>query len=118
MPPEYEQNQGRLNIQIADSEGRTVVARWIWRMGNGEVLARAGEEEDEPEYVVSLYLESDYSQHPTSPMPRWFLELLQGPGGPYNTLAETVCQLPDMAAFAKVERYRHHYEHRASLEAQ
>ena len=105
MPPEYEQNQGRLNVQIADSKGRTVQARWIRRMGNGEVLARAGEEEDEPEYVVSLYLESNYSQHPTSPMPWWFLELLQGPSTPYNTLAETVCQLPDMAAFAKVERY-------------
>ena len=87
-------------------------------MGNGEVLARAGEEENEPEYVVSLYLESDYSQHPTSPMPRWFLELLQGPGAPYNTLAETVRQLPDMAAFAEVERYRRHHEHRATLEAQ
>jgi len=68
--------------------------------------------------MVSLYLESDYSQHPTSPMPRWFLELLQGPGTPYNTLAETVCQLPDMAAFAEVERYRRHHEHRTTLEAQ
>ena len=39
MPPEYEQNQGWLNVQITDSKGRTVVARWIRRMGNGEVLA-------------------------------------------------------------------------------
>ena len=118
MPPDYEQNRGRLNVQIADSEGRMVAARWIRRMGNGEVLARAGEEEDEPEYVVSLYLESNYSQHPTSPMPRWFLELLQGPGAPYNTLAETVRQLPDMAAFTEVERYRRHHKHRATLKAQ
>ena len=72
-------------------------------MGNGEVLAQAGEEEDKPEYVVSLYLESNYSQHPMSPMPQWFLELLQGPGAPYNTLAEMVHQLPNMAAFAEVE---------------
>ena len=51
-------------------------------------------------------------------MPRWFLELLQGPGAPYNTLAETVRQLPDLAAFAEVERYQRHHEHRSLLEAQ
>ena len=34
-------------------------------MENSEVITRVGEHMDELEYVVSLYLEADYSQHPT-----------------------------------------------------
>ena len=45
-------------------------------MGNGEVLARVGEHLDKPEYMVSLYLKSDYSCHDLDPMPYWFKELL------------------------------------------
>ena len=46
-------------------------------MRNGEVIARAGEHMDKPEYVVSLYLQADYSCRPTSPLAPWFIELLQ-----------------------------------------
>ena len=56
-------------------------------MGNGEVIARAGEHINKPEYVVSLYLPTDYSQRPTTTLPPWFVELLQTKGGPYHTLA-------------------------------
>src|SRR5216683_742820 len=67
-------------------------------MGNGEVVARAGESANEPEYVVSLYLPSDYSQRPTASLPHWFLELLQARGGAYHTLAEAACGLERLAA--------------------
>jgi hypothetical protein len=50
-----------MDIQVTNLDGDNVNAKWIRFLGNGEVLARAGEREDEPEYVVSLYLESDYS---------------------------------------------------------
>jgi len=57
-------------------------------MGNGEVVARAREHMDKPEYMVSLYLQANYSLCPTSRMPQWFIKLLQMQGGPYHTLAE------------------------------
>jgi len=79
-------------------------------MGNGKVIARAGEHMDKPEYVVSLYFPSDYSQQPTSPMPPWFVEILQSRGGPYHTLAEAACTLNHPTAYAKVERYHHHHK--------
>src|SRR6267154_2114974 len=92
------------------------IARWIRLLGNGEAVARAGERADEPEYVVSLYLPSDYSTRPTTLLPPWFLELLQASGGAYHTLAEAACGLKHPAAFAEVERYRRHHTHRAELE--
>src|SRR5216683_741010 len=85
-------------------------------MGNGEVVARAGERADEPEYVVSLYLPSDYSTHPTALLPPWFLKLLQANGGAYHTLAEAARGLEHPAAFAEVERYCRHHMRRAELE--
>ncbi len=85
-------------------------------MGNGEVVARAGKSTNEPEYVVSLYLPSDYSQRPTASLPHWFLELLQARGGAYHTLAEAARGLEHPAAFAEVERYSRHHMHRAELE--
>ena len=54
---------------------------------------------------MSLYLESDYSQRPSSPMPCWFMELLNANGHAYHTLAEAACSLDDPAAFAEVKRY-------------
>ncbi len=62
MPPNYEQNGGRVDIQVSSHGRENVITRWIRLMGNGEVVARAGESANEPEYVVSLYLPSDYSQ--------------------------------------------------------
>src|SRR5216683_1589218 len=85
-------------------------------MGNGKVVARAGEHANEPEYMVSLYLPSDYSQRPTSSLPHWFLELLQARGGAYHTLAEAARSLDHPAAFTKVERYSHHHIRCAKLE--
>src|SRR5216683_2192085 len=85
-------------------------------MGNGKVVARAGEHTNEPEYVVSLYLPSDYSQRPTASLPHWFIELLQARGGAYHTLAEAVHSLKHPAAFAEVEQYSRHHQRRAKLE--
>ena len=84
-------------------------------MGNGEVVARAGEQINEPEYMVSLYLPSDYSQRPTAPLPMWFIELLQTRGGAYHTLAEVAHSLKHPTAFAEVEQYSHHHQRRAEL---
>src|SRR6266853_387356 len=85
-------------------------------MGNGKVIARAGERMNEPEYVVSLYLPSDYSQRPTASLPHWFLELLQARGGAYHTLAEAAHSLEHPAAYAEVERYSCHHMCHAELE--
>src|SRR5216683_900079 len=103
MPAGYERNGGRVDIQVSSHGGENVIAKWIRLMGNGEVVTRAGESAGEPEYVVSLYLPSDYSQCPTASLPHWFLELLQARGGAYHTLAEAACGLEHPAAFAEVE---------------
>src|SRR6266851_7177839 len=116
IPAGFEQNGGRVDIQVSSHGGENILARWIRLMGNGEVVARAGERADEPEYMVSLYLPSDYSTCPTALLPPWFLELLQANGGAYHTLAEAAHGLEHPAAFAEVERYRRHHPHRAELE--
>src|SRR5216683_2689680 len=116
MLPNYEQNGGQVDIQVSSHGGENVIARWIRLMGNGEVAARARESADEPEYVVSLYLPSDYSQRPTASLPHWFLELLQATGGAYHTLAEAAHGLEHPAAFAEVEQYRRHHMRHAELE--
>jgi len=116
MPAGFERNGGRVDIQVSSHGGENIIARWIRLMGNGEVVARAGERANEPEYVVSLYLPSDYSTRPTALLPPWFLELLQANGGAYHTLAEAARGLEHPAAFAEVERYRRHHTHRAKLE--
>jgi len=69
MLPNFERNGGWVDIQVSSHSGENVIAKWIRVMGNGEVVARAGEHTDEPEYVVSLYLPSDYSQRPTASLP-------------------------------------------------
>src|SRR6266851_3556837 len=116
MPASFERNGGRVDIQVSSHGSENVIARWIRLMGNGEVVARAGKRADEPEYVVSLYLPSDYSTRPTALLPPWFLELLQANGGAYHTLAEAARGLEHPAAFTEVERYRRHHTHRAELE--
>ncbi len=116
MPAGFERNGGWVDIQVSSHGGENIIAKWIRLMGNGEAIARAGERADEPEYVVSLYLPSDYSTRPTALLPPWFLELLQANGGAYHTLAEAARGLEHPAAFAEVERYRRHHMHRAELE--
>src|SRR6266853_4663980 len=116
MLANYKRNGGRVDIQVSSHGGENIVARWIRVMGNGEVVTRAGERANEPEYVVSLYLPSDYSTRPTTLLPPWFVELLQANGGPYHTLAEAARGLDHPAAYAEVERYRRHHTHRAELE--
>ena len=100
MPGTFERNNGRVNAQIPDQAGNLILATWIRIMGNGEVLARAGEHGDEPEYVVSLYLDPDYSRDPTAPMGQWFQALLQSNGGAYHTMAEAARHLDNPAAYA------------------
>jgi len=118
MPAVFQRNEGRRNIQVSNADGDIVITQWICFLGNSEVVARAGEATNEPEYVVSLYLESDYSQRPSSPMPCWFMELLNANGHAYHTLAEAARSLDDPAAFAEVERYRRHYDKKLELEAE
>ncbi len=84
-------------------------------MGNGEVVARAREHRDKPEYVVSLYLQADYSHCPTTPLAPWFVELLQTRGGPYHTLAEEAPALNNPTTYAKVKQYHHHHERHVEL---
>src|SRR6266851_2793209 len=43
LPAGYERNGGRVDIQVSSHSGENVIARWIRLMGNGEVVARAGE---------------------------------------------------------------------------
>src|SRR5216683_7958976 len=116
MPPDFECNGGRVDIQVSSHGGQNIIAKWIQVIGNGEAVARAGEQADEPEYVVSLYLPSDYSTCPTALLPPWFLELLQASGGAYHTLAEAACGLEHPAAFAEVERYSRHHMRCTELE--
>jgi len=85
--------------------------------GGGEVVARAREHQDKAEYVVPLFLPSNYSHQPTNPMPIWFDELLQAKGGGYHTLAEVAHALDNPVVFAEVERYHCHHKGCAELEA-
>ena len=85
-------------------------------MGNGKVIARAEEHADEPEYIVSLFLPADYSQHPTLTLPPWFVKLLQARGGAYHTLAEAAHNLEHPATYAKVKQYGCHHQRHTELE--
>src|SRR6266851_7060382 len=103
MPPDFECNGGRVDIQVSSHGGENIIAKWIQVIGNGEVVARAGEHANEPEYVDYLYLPSDYSQRPTASLPHWFIKLLQASGGAYHTLAEAARSLDHPTAFAEVK---------------
>jgi len=92
-----------VDIQVSSHNGENVIAWWIRVIGNGEVVARAGEHADKLEYVVSLFLPADYSQCPTSTLPLWFIELLQARGGAYHTLAKAACNLKHPTTYAEVE---------------
>jgi len=116
MPPKFEHNRGWVDIQVSSHSGKNVIARWIRVMGNSEVVARAGEHTNKPEYMVSLYLPSDYSQQPTSTLPQWFIELLQARGGPYHTLAEAAHSLKHPTTYTEVECYSCHHQCCAELE--
>ncbi len=65
--------------------------------------------------MVSLYLPSDYSQHPTTTLLQWFVELLQTKRGPYHTLAKVVHGLKHPAAYAEVKQYSCHHQQQAEL---
>jgi hypothetical protein len=85
-------------------------------LGSGEVVARAGEEADEAEYVVPLYLPTDYSRGELDTMPYWCKELLQSTGAPFFTLAMVVYRL-DLMASAEVKWYQCHHQWHSQLEA-
>jgi hypothetical protein len=116
MPHDFELNNGHIDAQIPSQQGGNVLAKWIKVLGSGEVVTRAGEDPDEPEYVVPLHLSTDYSPGDVDTMPYWCEELLQSNGAPFFALAMTVRAL-DLTASAEVERYHRHHERRAQLEA-
>ena len=39
MPPNFKRNSRRVDIQVSSHSGENVIAKWIWVMGNGEVVA-------------------------------------------------------------------------------
>jgi hypothetical protein len=61
MPHDYELNEGCVDAPIPSQQGGSVLPKWIKILGSREVVARAGEDADEAEYVVPLYLPADYS---------------------------------------------------------
>ena len=85
-------------------------------MESGEVLVQAGEDPNEPEYMVSLFLTADYSLNNIDTMPYWCEELLQSKGTAYFALAATV-HVMDLTTFAKVECYQRYHKHCAQLKA-
>ena len=115
MPHDFELNNGHIDAQIPSQQGGNVLARWIKVLRSGEVIARAGEDPDEPEYMVLLYLSTDYSPGDIDTMPYWCKELLQSNRAPFFALATTVRML-DLTS-AEVEQYHHHHERRAQLKA-
>ena len=116
MPHDFELNNRHVDAQILSQQGGNVLAKWIKILGSGEVVARAGEDPNEPEYVVPLHLSTDYSPGDVDTMLYWCEELLQSNGAAFFTLATTVRAL-DLTASAEVERYHRHHERRAQLEA-
>jgi hypothetical protein len=116
MPHDFELNNGRIDAQIPSQQGGNVLAKWIKVLGSGEVVARVGEDPDEPEYVVPLHLMTDYSPGDVNTMPYWCEELLQSNGAAFFALAMAVRAM-DLTASAEVKHYHHHHERRAQLEA-
>ena len=116
MPHNFELNNRCVDAQIPSQQGGNVLAKWIKVLRSGEVIVRAGEDPDEPEYVVLLHLSTDYSPGDVDTMPYWCEELLQSNGAPFFALAMTVHAL-DLTASTEVERYHRHHEQRAQLKA-
>ena len=116
MPHDFEHNNGCIDTQIPSQQGGNVLAKWIKVLGSGEVVARAGEDPDEPEYVVPLHLATNYSPGEVDTMPYWCEELLQSNGAAFFTLATTVRVL-NLTTSAEVECYHCHHERRAQLKA-
>jgi hypothetical protein len=109
MPHDFELNNGRINAQIPSQQRGNVLARWIKILRSGEVIAWAGEDPDKPEYMVPLYLSTDYSPGDVDTMPYWCKELLQSNGASFFALAMMVHAL-DLTTSTEVERYHHHHE--------
>jgi hypothetical protein len=86
-----------------------MLAKWIKVLRSGEVIARAGEDPDKPEYVVPLHLSTDYSPGDIDSMPYWCGELLQSNGAAFFTLAMTVHAM-DLTASAEVKHYHRHHK--------
>jgi hypothetical protein len=76
MPHNFKLNNGCIDTQIPSQQGGNILARWIKILGSGKVVMRVGEDSDEPEYVVPLYLSTDYSPGDVNTMPYWCEELL------------------------------------------
>ena len=109
MPHDFKLNNRHIDAQIPSQQGGNVLAKWIKVLRSGEVVARAGEDPDEPEYVVPLHLSTDYSPEDVNTMPYWCEELLQSNGAPFFTLATMVRTL-DFTTSAEVECYHCHHE--------
>jgi len=106
VPEGFEHNEKNISINCPTSTGQFVTPMWVRRRGDGEVEMHAGREGEEPTYVAELFLEPDYSQEPTDPMPGWFLNLLHGANGSYHTLAQAAYALPHWLAYSEVVQYR------------
>jgi hypothetical protein len=78
-------------------------------LGSGEIIMQVGEDPNKPEYVVPLFLSTDYSPGEIDTVPYWCKELLQSNGAPFFALATIVCVM-DLTASAKVECYHHHHK--------
>jgi hypothetical protein len=116
MPHDFELNNRCVDAQIPSQQGGNMLAKWIKVLGSGEVVARAGEDPNEPEYVVPLHLTTNYSPGDVDTMPYWCEKLLQSNGAAFFALATMVRAL-DLTASAEVECYHRHHEQRAQLKA-
>jgi hypothetical protein len=61
MPHNYKLNNRQIDTPIPSQQGGSMLLRWIKILRSGEVVAQAGEEADKAEYMVPLYLPTDYS---------------------------------------------------------
>ena len=116
MPHNFKLNNGCIDAQVPSQQGGNVLARWIKVLGSGEVIAQAGKDPDKPEYVVPLFLATDYSPGDVNTMLYWCKELLQCNRAPFFALA-TVVHTMDLTASTEVKCYHHHHEQHTQLKA-
>jgi hypothetical protein len=116
MPHDYKLNQGRIDTLIPSQEGGSILPKWIKILGSGEVVAWAGEDSDKAEYMVPLFLPTNYSHREVNTMPYWCEELLQSTWAPFFALATVVHRL-NLTASMEVEQYQRHHQRCAQLEA-